>query len=166
MKRTSLLILAATGVLMAGCGAVTADKAAGKTAVKIEVPPCVPTNGILPGKCFSPEVDVVRAAAISDLLVKIANCTPLPYEHDAIIFSNREGLLPQQPKGYYREYSLPIPGRRIGDAPQQVLVGTQPFVTGDITSPRGAERLVIGGGRQIFYTPDHYVHFIELQIVR
>ncbi|OGR44807.1 MAG: hypothetical protein A2X35_05790 [Elusimicrobia bacterium GWA2_61_42] len=153
---------------MSGCSHDPAAKAPPSRTVsaRTEAPPCVPTKAILPGTDFLPRVtDEVRTAAIKDLLTKIAACRPLPYDHDGIVFGNREGLLEPRPRGYYREYTLPIPGRDIGDAPVPVNVGTQTFTTGDITSPRGPERLVIGGGERIFYTPDHYAHFVELRIV-
>jgi ribonuclease T1 len=154
--------LLAVTALLAGCGNAPARPRSGAP----EAPPCVSSAAILPGGGFSPEVDAVHAAAISELLEKVAACVPLHYEHDAIIFGNREGLLPPRPYGYYREYTLAIPGRKIGDAPITVRVGTWTLTTGDITSPRGPERLVIGGGKEIFYSPDHYVHFAELKIVR
>src|SRR5947209_12448896 len=35
---------------------------------------------------------------------------PYPYRQDGAVFSNREGLLPRQPSGYYREYTVVTPG--------------------------------------------------------
>lgn len=68
---------------------------------------------------------------------------PFPYPHkDGSVFGNREKLLPVQPRGYYREYTVKTPGSR----------------------DRGARRLVCGG-MQItkpdvcFYTSDHYASF-------
>lgn len=163
MKRTIPLLTMAV-LLLAGCGSRPAGGA--RAAAVPEAPPCVPSAELLPGKGLSPAVDAAHEAAIDGLLARIAACVPLHYEHDAIIFGNREGLLPPRPYGYYREYTLAIPGRKIGDAPIEVRVGTWTLTTGDITSVRGPERLVIGGGKEIFYSPDHYVHFAELKIVR
>jgi ribonuclease T1 len=166
MKKIAPL-LAVTALLLAGCGNAPAKIHGGKRQVSVaEAPPCVPSADILPGKGFAPAVDAVHAAAITALLSDIAACVPLRYEHDAIVFGNREGRLPRRPEGYYREYTLAIPGRKIGAAPEAVSIGTWTWTTGDTTSVRGPERLVIGGGKQVFYSPDHYLHFAELQIIR
>ena len=34
---------------------------------------------------------------------------PFPYRRDGIVFQNRERRLPEQTKGYYREYTVPTP---------------------------------------------------------
>jgi ribonuclease T1 len=62
---------------------------------------------------------------------------PFPYAKDGTVFRNREGLLPKQPGGYYREYTVPTPG-----APN-----------------RGARRIVAGEGGEFYYTADHYRSF-------
>ena len=66
---------------------------------------------------------------------------PFPYERDGIVFGNREGLLPRQARGYYREYTVPTPGART----------------------RGARRLIVGGEprrlAEVWYTADHYQSF-------
>lgn len=72
----------------------------------------------------------------------IAADGPFPYDRDGITFGNREGLLPRQDRGFYREYTVPTPGER----------------------DRGARRLVTGGprgpGQQLYYTGDHYESFV------
>jgi guanyl-specific ribonuclease Sa len=64
---------------------------------------------------------------------------PFPYRRDGITFQNREGRLPDQPRGYYREYTVPTPGSR----------------------DRGARRIVSGGKPPsvFYYTADHYKSF-------
>lgn len=67
---------------------------------------------------------------------------PFRYQKDGVVFGNRERLLPRQPRGFYREYTVPTPGER----------------------DRGARRIVCGGKevRQpetCFYTRDHYASF-------
>jgi ribonuclease T1 len=63
---------------------------------------------------------------------------PFPYpEKDGSIFGNRERLLPQKPKDYYREYTVKTPD------------------SGD----RGARRIVAGRGGEYYYTGDHYRSF-------
>ncbi|WP_323004461.1 ribonuclease domain-containing protein [Denitromonas sp.] len=64
---------------------------------------------------------------------------PFPYRKDGTTFHNRERLLPQKPRGYYREYTVPTPGERT----------------------RGARRIVTGGTPPeiYYYTADHYRSF-------
>jgi len=64
---------------------------------------------------------------------------PFPYRQDGKTFGNREGLLPEEARGYYREYTVPTPG-----APD-----------------RGARRIVTGGSppSSWYYTDDHYRSF-------
>lgn len=67
---------------------------------------------------------------------------PFPYDKDGSVFNNFEGLLPAQPRGYYREYTVPTPGER----------------------DRGARRIVTGDAdRELFYTADHYASFVRVQ---
>ena len=40
----------------------------------------------------------------------IAAGGPFPYSKDASTFSNREGRLPKQPSGFYREFTVETPG--------------------------------------------------------
>ena len=62
---------------------------------------------------------------------------PFPYAKDGVIFGNREGMLPRQVRGYYREYTVKTPGVRT----------------------RGARRIIWGKGGEFYYTDDHYNHF-------
>jgi len=67
---------------------------------------------------------------------------PFPYSRDGIVFGNRERLLPSQPRGYYREYTVPTPGSR----------------------DRGARRIVSGGrGGEYWYSADHYRSFKRIK---
>ncbi len=68
---------------------------------------------------------------------------PFPYRRDGITFQNRERRLPEQPRGYYREYTVPTPGSR----------------------DRGARRIVTGDKPPLvfYYTPDHYKTFRRIQ---
>ncbi|MCI0686636.1 MAG: hypothetical protein L0Y54_05280 [Sporichthyaceae bacterium] len=56
------------------------------------------------------------------------------------MFGIRERLLPQYPHGYYREYTVPTPGR----------------------SDRGARRIVTGRAGERYYTDDHYQSFRQV----
>ncbi|MGA8987738.1 ribonuclease domain-containing protein [Aeromicrobium sp.] len=66
---------------------------------------------------------------------------PYPYDRDGTVFMNRERLLPQRPRGYWREYTVPTPGQ----------------------SSRGARRIVAGEGGELYYTDDHYRSFRRLK---
>jgi len=71
-------------------------------------------------------------------LARIKAGVKFPHRNDGTVFHNREGLLPAKPPGYYTEYVHPTPG---------------------VGGP-GAQRVVIGKGGEIYYTPDHYKSFI------
>lgn len=62
---------------------------------------------------------------------------PFPYNKDGSVFQNREGLLPDEATGFYREYTVDTPG----------------------SSDRGARRIVVGGESIGYYTSDHYGSF-------
>jgi len=128
---------------------------------------CTPSPQVAPGTGFSPQVnDQARFTAITDLLDRISACKPLPYAHDGIVNSNKEGHMPAEPSGYYLEYTLMVPGRKTGDGPVAIDIGGKTYMTGDMLSARGPERIIIGGHQHIYYTPDHYQTFIELALVR
>ncbi len=78
-----------------------------------------------------------------DTLRLIDSGGPYPYPRDGIVFQNREGLLPGQPRGYYREYTVTTPG----------------------LSHRGARRIVTGGRppTEFYYTADHYKSFRRIR---
>jgi guanyl-specific ribonuclease Sa len=130
-------------------------------------PPCIPHQALAPGKTFSPKVsDERRERAMRDLLAKIAVCSPMPYDNDGNIHSKPHNGLPGKPAGYYLEYTLIVPNRPTGSGPEPVVIGGVTYMAGPVQSFRGAERLMIGGGREVYYTPDHYSTFIYLSIVR
>lgn len=115
-----------------------------------------------PGRDLTPRIeDQTRVAAINELLGKIYRGEQLPYSHDGIVFQNKEGKLPQMPYGYYHEYTL-LPG---GQYPTTIVIGGVTYQMGQKQGKRGAERIIIGGGQLIYYTPDHYRTFIRLQVV-
>jgi len=66
---------------------------------------------------------------------------PYPYAKDGAVFGNREGHLPKQKRGYYREYTVKTPGERT----------------------RGARRIVAGRGGEYWYTEDHYASFRRIR---
>ncbi|MGL4651603.1 MAG: ribonuclease domain-containing protein, partial [Caldilineaceae bacterium] len=62
---------------------------------------------------------------------------PFPFDRDGITFQNREGILPDEFRGYYSEYTVITPGE----------------------SDRGARRIVAGQDGELYYTDDHYDSF-------
>lgn len=70
-------------------------------------------------------------------LALIKSGGPFPYAKDGAVFGNREALLPEKPRGHYREYTVKTPGAR----------------------DRSARRIVAGGAVEFFYTDDHYRSF-------
>ena len=113
-----------------------------------------------PGKGFEPKVyDTVRSGLMMKLVSDVYNGRKLPYSQDGATFLNKEGRLPAMPSGYYKEYTLIT-----GDAPHSVKIGDTVYQVSPDLGKRGAERIVIGGGEKIYYSPDHYKTFIPLAV--
>ena len=93
----------------------------------------------------SPAVgDVARAELPSEAVATLALIRkggPYPYAKDGAVFGNREGHLPKQRRGYYREYTVRTPGSRT----------------------RGARRIVRGASGELYYTDDHYNSFKRIR---
>ena len=89
--------------------------------------------------------DTVRLAELPpearQTITLIRKGGPFTYARDGVIFSNREGRLPRQKRGYYHEYTVKTPGERT----------------------RGARRIVSGSGGELYYSDDHYNHFRRIQ---
>ncbi len=101
-----------------------------------------------------PPLDGIALAALppeaQHTLRLIRQGGPFPYPcKDGSIFGNFEKRLPPQPRGYYREYTVPTPGSR----------------------DRGARRIVAGKGDrndvatsgEYYYTHDHYRSFRRIR---
>ncbi|HUM00669.1 MAG TPA: ribonuclease domain-containing protein [Thermoanaerobaculia bacterium] len=73
-------------------------------------------------------------------LDRIARGEKDPHRNDGSVFGNRERLLPERKKNWYREYVVPTPGEK-GPGPQ---------------------RINFGRDGEAFYTPDHSRTFIPL----
>ena len=65
---------------------------------------------------------------------------PYDEDEDGGTFQNREEILPDQQLGYYREYTVPTPG----------------------SEDRGARRIVVGDGEELYWTADHYRSFSRI----
>lgn len=119
------------------------------------------TSAPAPGKEFSPTVhDPVRVKVMMKLITDIHYGNQLQFSQDGAKFGNREKKLPIKPYGYYREYTLIIKNDS-----RTVKIGDTTYKVGPKLSYRGAERFIIGGGEEIYYTPDHYKTFILLSVV-
>ena len=62
---------------------------------------------------------------------------PFDEDEDGSTFRNDEEILPDRPRGYYREYTVPTPG----------------------SDDRGARRIVGGEAGELYWTGDHYRSF-------
>jgi ribonuclease T1 len=93
----------------------------------------------------APAIEEVRAADLPkearETIARIRKGGPFPYAKDGAVFSNREGLLPKQRRGYYHEYTVKTPGLRA----------------------RGTRRIIWGAGGEFYYTEDHYNHFQRIR---
>jgi hypothetical protein len=88
------------------------------------------------GKVFEGTVD------LKPTLDRIQRGVRDPHVRDGSIFRNDQGLLPAKPNGYYREFVHRTPG----------------------IDHVGPQRVVIGRGGEVYYTPDHYDSFIPVSL--
>lgn len=81
-----------------------------------------------------------------DTLTLIGRGGPFPHRQDGVVFGNYEDLLPEEPRGYYHEYTVETPGAH----------------------DRGARRIITGGDPPgvYYYTDDHYRSFREFKVPR
>ena len=80
-------------------------------------------------------------AEARDTLRVIKRGGPFAYPRDGVVFKNYERILPQQPRGYYREYTVKTPRAR----------------------NRGARRIVCGEPVECYYSADHYQTFKRIR---
>jgi ribonuclease T1 len=115
--------------------------------------PAQPPSMVSSGNVALPKLNCQAAGAnlpsfmppeACDTLVRIMHNGPFPYSQDGVVFGNYEGLLPQQPRGFYHEYTVDTPDAR----------------------NRGARRIITGGTPPtvFYYTGDHYRSFQPFQV--
>ena len=103
--------------------------------------------GVSPGSGETPTSGLPRIAESElppegrETLVLIHDGGPFPYDRDGITFENREGILPEEERGYYSEYTVPTPGEE----------------------DRGARRIVSGEDGDQYYSDDHYASFRQIE---
>lgn len=116
----------------------TATPQPAPTATKPPTPKPSPTPPARAGPAGMPTItlDELPPEAL-DTLDLIESDGPFPFERDGITFQNRERLLPQKSRGYYREYTVITPWE----------------------NDRGARRIVAGANGELYYTDDHYESF-------
>lgn len=86
-------------------------------------------------------IGVEEAEEIEETLDDVEDGRPYDYEEDGGTFRNDEMLLPDNPRGYYREFTVETSGE----------------------DDRGERRLVIGRHSEVFYTEDHYESFVPIE---
>jgi len=137
--------------------ATPSDPAAGRSALPkssatLSAPSPEPPLKVLAGATVGGSSFVVRNQVLKDQdgeviyrgdvdlqmdISRIASGRQLRFPNDGSTFQNREGRLPKHPSGYYREWVVPTKG---------------------VGGP-GPQRIVTGGGGEVWYTPDHYKTF-------
>jgi ribonuclease T1 len=134
----ALLLLGAASWSFLRAPAPTSSAPAPTTTSPLELPPPMEAGPPATPVASPGHPDFLPPEAI-DTLRLIARGGPYPHRQDDGVFGNRERRLPQQPRGYYREYTVETPGSR----------------------DRGARRIVSGGHPPVeyFYTDDHYRSF-------
>jgi ribonuclease T1 len=130
--RLFLIVALALPILSISYAPVRADREAGRAVLAYSVGKTQGHSAGLPTVSVSDLPSEAR-----DALALIKKGGPFPYPRDGIFFGNREGRLPAQPRGYYKEFTVKTPGSR----------------------DRGARRIVSGSGGEFYYTDDHYKTF-------
>lgn len=103
----------------------------------------VPPSGSAGRSDGTPLSSLPRQARDTVALIRAGGPFPYP-RNDGVVFHNSERLLPREPDGYYREYTVGTPG----------------------SDDRGARRIVTGRGGEYYYTADHYEHFVRVDVTR
>lgn len=134
-----LLVLAAVWVVLGRGGGEGSPPGASSSATSSSSR--VPTSGSTPDSGLPVVAEADLPAEGRETLALIHDGGPFPYDRDGATFGNREGILPDQARGYYAEYTVPTPGE----------------------DDRGARRLVVGDDGDVYYTDDHYESFRQVE---
>ncbi|MGL5910410.1 MAG: ribonuclease domain-containing protein, partial [Phycicoccus sp.] len=103
-----------------------------------------PSPDDTPSSGLPPVAESRLPGEAADTLALVRAGGPYPYRQDDGVFGNRERLLPRQPRGYYREYTVETPGE----------------------DDRGPRRLVVGESGDVYWTTDHYASFRQVEVGR
>lgn len=92
--------------------------------------------------------EAIGIAAVTELPVEACDTLqiikrggPFAYPRDGVVFRNFERILPKQPRGYYREYTIKTPWAH----------------------SRGARRIISGAANEYYYSADHYKTFKRIR---
>jgi ribonuclease T1 len=84
---------------------------------------------------------------------------PFPYPRDGVVFGNYERILPQQPRGYYHEYTVKTPGLRHRGG-RRIVCGTVPARGRPMGSPLlRSDPFALP---ECYYSADHYRSFYRI----
>jgi ribonuclease T1 len=134
ISRLGLVVVGA--VVLVGCEALSAFPTASVSpTVGTTTAPVDAYSGLL----WLDLTDLPPEAAST--LALIESNGPFPYDQDGAVFQNREGILPDEATGYYREYTVQTPG----------------------SPDRGARRIVAGSDGELYWTDDHYDSFSRIR---
>lgn len=146
LARTPLRLILAAALLLTACDLPHPGGAASPAPTTQSAParPAASARDPLSGLRWVAAADLPPEGQA--LLPLIARGGPFRYERDGTTFGNREGRLPRQARGYYREYTVKTPGE----------------------SDRGARRIICGGApatrtSECYYTADHYATFRRIR---
>ncbi len=136
-----LLVLVAAALLVAwlltggGEDDSTGGTATDTSSSSLNTPSSEPDGGLATVQLADLPPEAARTLGLID------DGGPFPEDRDGVTFENREDLLPDQPMGYYREYTVPTPG----------------------SDDRGARRIVTGEAGELYWTDDHYGSFSRIE---
>ena len=99
-----------------------------------------PAGDVDPESGLTWVADSELPAEALDTLKLIDAGRPYLHDQDDETFQNREGILPDHPEDYYREYTVETPG----------------------SDDRGARRIVTGSSGEFYWTDDHYSSFSRI----
>ena len=137
-RSSSALLAGAVLAVVLGLALATAIASSPRTVVGTDPP--VPTETAASQTAPDGLPIVALAGLPAEAIETIALITaggPFPYEQDGATFENRERLLPDRPRGYYREFTVETPG----------------------SPDRGPRRIVVGQDGDMYWTADHYDSF-------
>jgi ribonuclease T1 len=149
--RRPLVALVVLIVLLVIGYAVAAFRDGGSTHSAPPTTSAATRSGGLTGRTSSPSQPRAAEVPLSSLPAQAATTValvqrggPFPYRQDGVVFGNLERHLPERPRGYYHEYTVPTPGE----------------------SDRGARRIITGADGEYYYTADHYQSFRPVDVNR
>lgn len=134
-------------VTTAGCAVSTTSSSTRPAPVTLTTsPPTATSASAASASAVDPESGLrwISRASLPPEAIRtlqaINSSGPYPYDRDGVTFENRERLLPDRPLGYYREFTVETPG----------------------SADRGARRIIMGSGGELYYTDDHYESFSRI----